>query len=74
MGPQLIMKTNTYHITPVTILRMTVSMTEKKSTTTAPFLPSDPNNVPNTRQNTMMPSVLVPARYFTCRRIKEITV
>lgn len=60
------------HITPVTILRITVSITEKKSTTTAPFLPREPSRVPKTRQKTMMPRVLVPALYLTDRTISVI--
>ena len=57
-----------HHMMPVTIFRMTASITEKKSTTTAPLLPMEPRIVPNTKQKTMIPKVFVPERYWTCNR------
>lgn len=48
------------------MLRMTSSMTLKKSMTGLALAPKDPSTVPKVRQKKMMPRVLVPDLYVSC--------
>lgn len=62
-----LMPTGVSHMTQVTIFMTTSKTAAKKSTTTCPFWPIVPRNVPKTKQKNTMPKVLVPLRYWMTR-------